>query len=659
MSAGSMNQDKALAQLKKDVRSLLISAKMGLDAEQLGRDYIGMMGHPMPLKDLGFRNIMAMVTEMPDVVSIYLKADGSMVLKAVSDKSTKGIEELVAKQQKTKYEKRKQSGRYCPFIPRFHHVSPPAVPPRWGRAPPFLPAQLRMQLRTLLSQGPIRLSDLDLCFLRCYGHPLRVHSYGFYSTVEMLAAATDMVCVKQSRMGTVLILREHFLPRSLVRPLPQTQQSPRQQPITQTPPGRVYEGANVVVNRSEEVVKVQGAEEEPCEEERLFQERVIQLEEELCALMQEKGVAGTISQELKEKLQKVVGQTSGGLLLHDLPVEYKRMFGEELPLQQSGFVGVTELVEAMSDTLHLKPSGGEDGRQLIITDAQHRNNTQSGTNESCDGSVKALQTSHYFNCGQSPWEDGEDRDETNQVPEVCPVIQVHSSTTEPPDAMQCQRLKPPTRHRLRELAEVLVEHVVSPGHFYIRFSESKEARALEDMMMDMRRCYTSPEVLERYHLPKHFVQQGQVCCVSPKGMWFYRVVIHEVTSPTQVKVYFVDYGVLSIVQSKSLKFLKLCFSVLPTQAVPSSLAGIQPTTGSWSTEATAAFQSLCSDRTLVGIVDDYCGDVLQLYLCDTNTSKDVYVHTELLSQGHGATCSPAVSAALCVQFSLVSVYFGD
>lgn len=97
----------------------------------------------------------------------------------------------------------------------FHTSFPrhqPVILPRRGPAKPALPAQLRSQLKQLLSHGPVRLSELEYRYTVQFGKPLQITQYGFYSISEMLAAATDFIIMEQSRTGSQLLLKSSVVP---------------------------------------------------------------------------------------------------------------------------------------------------------------------------------------------------------------------------------------------------------------------------------------------------------------------------------------------------------------------------------------------------------------------------------------------------------------
>lgn len=60
------------------------------------------------------------------------------------------------------------------------------------------------------------------------------------------------------------------------------------------------------------------------------------------------------------------------------PSAPQRLFGEDLPLQQNGFVSATELVSEMIDTFHLKPADGDGGQHWIVRDILQSDIKQSG-----------------------------------------------------------------------------------------------------------------------------------------------------------------------------------------------------------------------------------------------------------------------------------------
>lgn len=64
--------------------------------------------------------------------------------------------------------------------------------------------------------------------------------------------------------------------------------------------------------------------------------------------------------------------------LNSFPFAPQRLYGEDLPLQQNGFVSATEMVSSLIDTFQLKPVDGVSGQQWIVVDILHTDVTQSG-----------------------------------------------------------------------------------------------------------------------------------------------------------------------------------------------------------------------------------------------------------------------------------------
>lgn len=676
-----MTQDQLLAGLKKDVRSLLVSSKHGLTPEHLRRDYQSMLGFPMPLRLLGFRNVLDMVKEMPEVVRLEYQLDGNIILKAIGDDTTKGIEELVSKQRDHKPKPNNRKGKPGYFNISYPRLQP-VILPRRGQAKPALPAHLRSQLKQLLSHGPVRLSELESRYVAQFGKPLNVTQYGFFSISEMLSAAMDFIIMQQSRTGSQLLLRSAMTPQNqtenLMRRFSMQSTSPKQRLAGFSPKAISLPERRPEVSLDPSSV----SKPEPVKEEQSFEETVFKLEEELRQQILEKGTAGTVSQELKEKLRKVVAENGNGISIHNLPTEYQRMHGEELPVSQCGFLSVTEMVGALSDTLSIQRGTDESESHWMVVEfkpidtqpCEPELSPGDGTTSSPTGELQNPSSrAFYFSCPESAWEHEEtepltDSQESDaelrvanktihQMVNLFPELMVSRVSAVPLDAVRCQKLKPPVHRKERELLPVLVEQTESPSYFYIRFSQNKEARALENMMIEMRSCYSYPDVAERYRLPDAYVRPGQMCCVAPRDMWFYRVVIHEVFSETEVKVYYVDYGDITKVERHSLRFLKACYADLPAQAVPAMLAGVRPITNIWPASAVSCFQRLCCERTLVAGVHSYQEDFLLLFLCDTNTEEDVYVHLALIQEGHAQPCSAAYGL-VSEKFNPVTSYFG-
>nr|XP_012417047.1 PREDICTED: tudor domain-containing protein 5 isoform X3 [Odobenus rosmarus divergens] len=650
--------------LRKEIRSLLISTKDGLTPQQLEKEYLLMVGSHLPLRILGYRSTMELVLDMPDVVTVCPCGDGTVVLRAIPDESTKGIASLVAKQRSShKVRNSVQKGRasVCSGPSSRRRV------PYRGRVPPILPAVVKSELKDLLALSPVLLSDFEKAFVRRFGRSFQYVQYGFLSMFEVLNAASDVISVEQTRAGSLLMLKKNV-----------SEEKQRRWPAGKmfTQPFRMKQGSYSTgspvakacfsqptsnMELPKQILNVEKTfKSNAVETSRLnHTEKLNQLENTFKSVIAQIGPGGTINPELKHKIRFVVSKFPEGLLISKLLREFEIIFKEQLSPKKLGFLNVTELVGALSDILRVEFREGE--QDLLVFDADMEPLPPVQSDKKIE--VKAYVSSPPRNSlstaavEETAWDyPPKNRKEPEQ--KICkkpnlvvkPLqlqVEVNKSQLNlamanrdiPPDAVRDKKLCRLPPLDTSTLVGVFVEYIISPSQFYIRIYSRDSSELLEDMMIEMRRCYSNQLVSDRYAMPEYFIQPGHLCCVRiSEDKWWYRVIIHRVLGKQEVEVFYPDFGNIGTVQKSSLRFLKCSYTKLPAQAIPCSLAWVRPVEEHWTSRAILQFQKLCGLKPLVGVVDEYVDGILNIFLCDTSSNEDVYFHHVLRTEGHAIVC---------------------
>uniref|UniRef100_A0A8C9PFP6 Tudor domain-containing protein 5 n=1 Tax=Spermophilus dauricus TaxID=99837 RepID=A0A8C9PFP6_SPEDA len=646
-------QERIQECLRKEIRSLLISTKDGLTPQQLEREYLLMVGNHLPLRILGYRSTMELVLDMPDVVSVCPCGDGTVILKAIPDESTKGIASLVAKQRsshKVRSSMPKGRATVC------SGTSSGRVPYR-GRVTPILPAVVKSELKDLLALSPVLLSDFEKAFAKRFGRSFQYVQYGFLSMFEVLNAASDVISVEQTRAGSLLKLKKSIsvekqrgwpAGKIFTQPFRMKQHGsystgcvvakPRfsQHTSNMEPPKQILNMDKTSTFNAVETPRLNHT------------EKLNQLENTFKSVIAQIGPGGTINPELKQKIKFV----SIFLLL-------EAVFKEQLSPKKLGFLNVTELVGALSDILRVEFREGE--QDLLVFDADMRpvltvQPDKKMEAKACVSSPprNSLSTAAVketaWDCPLKNHKEPEQKIYKKPNLVVKPLqLQVGISKSQlslamanhdiPPDAVQEKKLCRLPPLDTSTLVGVFVEYIISPSQFYIRIYSRDSSELLEDMMIEMRRCYSNQLVSDRYIMPECFVQPGHLCCVRiSEDKWWYRVIIHRVLGKKEVEVFYPDFGNIGTVQKSSLRFLKCCYTKLPAQAIPCSLAWVRPVEEHWTSRAILQFQKLCGLKPLVGVVDEYIDGILNIFLCDTSSHEDVYFHHVLRAEGHAIVC---------------------
>ncbi|NXG65918.1 TDRD5 protein, partial [Hemiprocne comata] len=482
---------------------------------------------------------------------------------------------------------------------------------------------VKKEVRSLLMAAKEGLTpaELECDYMAMIGKPLPLRDLGFRSTLELVANMPEVVRVCPYEKGT-------FILRAIADESTKT----IAQLVAKQKCAKARKGAAVKAGVAY-----------PSKNPQAFPRRVR---------------APVLPAAVKAQLQDLLN--SSPLLLIDFEKAFFRRFGQAFHYKQYGFFSLFEVLKSVSDIIVVEQTRagslltlkkclaseiekGEAPRAPAVEVAPLEPSCETESLHLTAGEKSKPVETQAVNLSNglkqvSGWTSGLYLFRGLIQGDLGPSLLGKLMTPEIPlDAVQDRSLCSLPQLERRCLVGVFVEFVVSPDQFYIRICSRETSDKLQDMMVEMRHCYSNKLVSDRYIMPESSLQPGQLCCVTVLK-WWYRVVIHRVINDQEVEVFYPDYGNLDVVRKSCLRFLKWCYLKLPAQAIPCSLAWVKPVEGTWSSAATLLFKRLCSSKLLVGIVDEYVDGILHLFLCDTSTKEDVYFHSALRDGGCAEVC---------------------
>ncbi|NXV70707.1 TDRD5 protein, partial [Atlantisia rogersi] len=489
---------------------------------------------------------------------------------------------------------------------------------------------LKKEVRSLLmaAKEGLTLTQLEQEYKTMIGKPLPAHDLGFQSTLELVAHMPEVVRVCPYEKGTFIL---KAIPDETTKGIAKLVARQRSAKANKSAAAKAK--ANVASSSRKP---------------QCFRQRVR---------------VPVLPASVKAELQDLL--SSSPVLLSDFDTAFFKRFGRMFQYTQYGFFSMLEVVRSVSDIIEvvhtregslltlknptknssqitvfaaapvvkmppLEPSCETESFHLIVEEESEPTETKAvdSGNGLKQVSVWTKQSVAFLCLIQEPQES-----EQSQLATMILTPEI------PPDAVLDKSLCSLPLLERGCLVGVYVEYIISPTQFYIHICTKEESHELQDMMFEMRHCYSNQLISDRYIMPESSVQPGRLCCVTV-STWWYRVIIHRLINDQEVEVFYTDYGNLEIVQKSCLRFLKWCYLKLPAQAIPCSLAWVKPVeaSGTWSSAATLLFRKLCGSKLLVGVVDEYVNGVLHLFLCDTSTEKDIYFHSVLGAEGWADVC---------------------
>ncbi|CAD6216434.1 GSCOCG00004592001-RA-CDS [Cotesia congregata] len=372
------------------------------------------------------------------------------------------------------------------------------------------------------------------------------------------------------------------------------------------------EAVNPKVNTSDDITKA-----ENIDREILFQKN-------------KKFVIESLSQRTVLRLQKLLENNPNGIWSLDLPTLYEKEYKLSLDWEKSNCQRFSDFVSYLPHIFHkIGPyRRGDyklfDARKPIPDDD--------------DKVVKQTPTlASVYNSYNNPnyYDESIPRRVSQEVRrKLFPLDVINDEETI--ECIQVSEFTPGTNElggKQFQYVEVNVVEAFDPSFFWVQLSRNKDQ--FDDMMERLGTFYD--ENSSKYAIPQVLmVEKLNVACKF-YGTWHRGMIKSVSPSLSSAKIHFYDFGTMKSYRADELFFLKRSFGLLPAQAIPCGLAGIEPKvhTGEgngWPVETRDVFIKLAFKCEMWAMVQkiDLDNNSMLVGLTDTSDAEDLHIADFLL-----------------------------
>lgn len=177
-----LSEDKELDEIKKIIRSLLLSSKQGLTLTELCSEYNTITSKVIPYRSRGFTSAIDFIKDMPDVVRPIFHRDGSMLLVGIADQNTAHIRALVHGQKTSDSGSRLYSSQQLLLNATKRTVS----------------SFIQGRLHSIIKEYPdgIDITTFDASYVKEYGKRINPLMQGYTTLRLLLAECCEILTVR-------------------------------------------------------------------------------------------------------------------------------------------------------------------------------------------------------------------------------------------------------------------------------------------------------------------------------------------------------------------------------------------------------------------------------------------------------------------------------